>query len=471
MPESRAHIRTHNTWIVFMDFLCLLVGCILGIGLRLGYAELGEYVFYHVDGWLMFGTSVILANYLSGSYRLQHVYSRFDVVVTWLFSISVAFIVLSITSYAWFHLVLGRGVLALAIAFYSVLSLALRMALFRSIFRSPYFTCRTAILGAGSAADDVRHVIEEDYVLPIHRVVATLNVGGSPDGPAVATHEGVAVLAVNQDNLEEIVRSLNLNLLVVALPDMTRAVPFYPQLRRLRFEGVELLSALNVQELYKGRTPVALLSQEAMMEASLQSGAPLVGGAKRIMDVLVAGLGIVLFFPVGLLVALLLKLAEPGSPVFYMQERVGLFGRTFRIWKFRTMRVDAERGTGAVWAQADDPRVTWLGRILRRYRLDEFPQLLNVLAGDMSIVGPRPERPEICAELERAIPYYAERKNVIPGLTGWAQIKYPYGSTVDDARRKLEYDLYYIKCLSIRLDVQIILSTLRIVILGKERER
>jgi lipopolysaccharide/colanic/teichoic acid biosynthesis glycosyltransferase len=153
--------------------------------------------------------------------------------------------------------------------------------------------------------------------------------------------------------------------------------------------------------------------------------------------------------------------------VFYRQTRVGQFGRPFTIVKFRTMAPDAEARTGPVWSAKGDARVTRLGSVLRTFRVDEIPQFVNVLRGEMSMVGPRPERPELIGELEKRIPYFSERLNVLPGLTGWAQVRYPYGSTIEDARRKLEYDLYYIKHLSLRLDLQIILSTLRVVVFGK----
>jgi len=170
-----------------------------------------------------------------------------------------------------------------------------------------------------------------------------------------------------------------------------------------------------------------------------------------------------------LLVAMVVRLSEPTGPVFYCQQRVGLFGRLFSIMKFRTMRVDAESESGAVWAMKGDPRITPVGRFLRMTRLDELPQIFNVLRGEMSIVGPRPERPEFVEQLSKEISWYEERENVLPGITGWAQIRYPYGSSVEDSRRKLEYDLFYMKHMSMSLDLQIILRTLRIVLLGMER--
>jgi lipopolysaccharide/colanic/teichoic acid biosynthesis glycosyltransferase len=155
------------------------------------------------------------------------------------------------------------------------------------------------------------------------------------------------------------------------------------------------------------------------------------------------------------------------GPVFFRQERVGQGGKTFRLLKFRTMVDGAEEETGPVWAAADDPRITKVGRFLRRSRLDEFPQIVNVLRGEVSFVGPRPERPHFVAMLQRRIPYYGQRLSVRPGITGWAQIRYPYGSTVEDAARKLEYDLYYVKNMSIFLDVLILLSTVQVVLFGR----
>jgi lipopolysaccharide/colanic/teichoic acid biosynthesis glycosyltransferase len=171
-------------------------------------------------------------------------------------------------------------------------------------------------------------------------------------------------------------------------------------------------------------------------------------------------------FPLFALIALAIKLESRGS-IFYRQERVGEAGKIFRLLKFRTMYKGAERQTGPVWATSDDRRVTRVGRVLRRARLDEFPQIVNVLKGDMSFVGPRPERPHFVAMLRERIPYYPQRLSVKPGITGWAQIRYSYGSTVEDAAQKLEYDLYYVKNMSIFLDLLILISTVQVVLFGR----
>ncbi len=455
-----------------MDMACLLVGSFLGIAFRFTHEEIGEYVFDHLEGWLLLIGGVLLANYLAGSYRLQYTYSRFNLLVTWMFSIVFALAIVSITSYTWFQQVIGRGVLLWALISYSALSLLLKMLCYRYLFRSNVFLCRTVVLGCGARAQEMKRVVESEYVLPAHKVVAFVHVedAGEDLPSADMSNDGTTVLHCTRDNLEGVIRSLGVSLIVVGFDELERSAPLYPSLKRLRFDGVEVLSPLSVNEIYRGATPLDLMNEELLMQASLESSLPMVWRLKRLIDIMVSIVGIFVFLPAAIITALLIKVTSPRHPVFYTQVRMGQFGREFRIIKFRTMRPDAEDGTGAVWSQRNDKRITGLGHFLRRFRLDEVPQFINILNGDMSLVGPRPERPEIITTLEEEIPYYSERENVTPGLTGWAQIRYPYGSTVGDARRKLEYDLFYMKHLSITLDLQILLSTLRIVLFGKERD-
>jgi exopolysaccharide biosynthesis polyprenyl glycosylphosphotransferase len=179
-----------------------------------------------------------------------------------------------------------------------------------------------------------------------------------------------------------------------------------------------------------------------------------------------ASFALVLLSPIMLVVAILVRLSSPG-PVLYQQRRVGQYGRVFVIRKFRSMRADAESSTGAVWARLNDDRVTKVGRFLRRTRLDELPQLWNILVGDMSLIGPRPERPEFVEKLTHAIPFYGQRHVIRPGLTGWAQVRYTYGASIEDAMEKLQYDLYYLKNMSIPLDLVIVFETLKTVILRR----
>ena len=215
------------------------------------------------------------------------------------------------------------------------------------------------------------------------------------------------------------------------------------------------------------RLPIGLITDEWLLQSegfSLNTRGSL-RRLKRALDVMISLLLLIPAAPVMLITALLIRLESPG-PVIYTQSRVGLFEKEFTVYKFRSMRTDAEKN-GAVWARAHDDRVTRVGRVIRKVRIDELPQIWNILKGDMSFIGPRPERMTFVRQLKETIPYYGMRHMVKPGLTGWAQVCYPYGASEDDARRKLEYDLYYIKNMSILLDIHIIFKTVGVVLFPK----
>lgn len=470
MSASRMGVRDQAFWMVAIDLLCLLVGSAVGIYFRFqSFEEIQRDVFMHLDGWILVFACVVIANYVTGSYRLQYTYSRFNLTVTWLFAMGLAVLILSLTSYAWLRTLVGRGVLVLSLATYGVISLSLKMFIYKGLFGSSFFMCRAVILGTGARAVQIKRMLEGSFVLPAHKVVAFVEMEGGPAGKGESFKDGVAVIRVADGDFENLVRGLGASLIAIGVEDVRQAARMYPRLRRLRFDGIEVLTALGAHELFSGRTPLDLVDEDFIMQVSLESLFPMVRRVKRIADVLFSILALVIVLPLALLVAVAVKLSAPFSPVFYFQDRVGQFGRVFRMYKFRTMRPGAEDDTGPVWSGDNDPRVTLVGRFLRKFRLDELPQLFNILKGDMSIVGPRPERPEIVRELEQKIPFYTERENLVPGLTGWAQIRHPYGNSVEDSARKLEYDLYYMKYLSVTLDLQIILSTLRIVLFGKEK--
>lgn len=231
---------------------------------------------------------------------------------------------------------------------------------------------------------------------------------------------------------------------------------------KLRYSGVSVMPLVLLCEEIEQYVPLELVSHEWFLNASGEPQLLYIKKIKRLLDILISCIGLVLGLPIILLGAVAVKLSSPG-PAFYRQTRLGRFGRSFRMTKLRTMRTDAEVD-GIQWSRKDDPRVFTVGKFLRKYRIDEIPQLWHVLCGDMSFVGPRPERPEIIADLAKEIPFYEERLMIQPGITGWAQVSYPYGSNVYDARRKLEYDLYYMKHMSVFLDVFILLDTVRTVL-------
>jgi sugar transferase (PEP-CTERM system associated) len=237
------------------------------------------------------------------------------------------------------------------------------------------------------------------------------------------------------------------------------------ELLRLKLSGVTIEDAHSLFEKLLGGVMLERLSASWLVLSEGFRKDFLLMFTKRVLDIVISSITLVLTSPLMLLISSAI-LMESGAPVIFRQDRVGLHGRIFRMLKFRSMKNDAENA-GARWASQDDARITWVGRMLREYRLDELPQLLNVLRGNMSLVGPRPERPEFVGMLGEQIPFYHERHTVRPGLTGWAQIKYQYGASVGDAKTKLEYELYYIKHLSIFLDLVIIFRTLQVVLSGK----
>ena len=237
-------------------------------------------------------------------------------------------------------------------------------------------------------------------------------------------------------------------------------------LLQLRLAGIKIEEATALLEKVSGKIEVDQLYPSSLIYGEGFRQRPMERILRRGFSMLISAGVLLVLFPILPLIALAIKLTSPG-PVIYKQERVGYRGKTFYCYKFRTMRQDAEAKTGAVWAGVNDSRVTPLGRFLRKVRLDEIPQLWNVLKGDMSFVGPRPERPEFVRSLSESIPYYQLRHVIRPGLTGWAQIRYRYGASIEDAKEKLRYDLYYIKHMSLGLDLLIAFETIKIVLLRR----
>jgi sugar transferase (PEP-CTERM system associated) len=314
------------------------------------------------------------------------------------------------------------------------------------------------ILGTGPAAASVGRELEKrkDLHVNLNGFIRFPGDPATPDcgGPVLGQVEDLYSLAMDR----------RIRTVVVALEDRRGRLPM-DQLVRLRVNGTEIQDAASTLSALQGRVSLETLHPSWFVFSDGFRRSRWVLGTKTVSDILLALVALVISAPVMLLVALIVRLDSPG-PVLYRQKRVGRKGRDFDLLKFRSMSVDAERN-GAAWATVNDPRVTRAGHWLRKFRLDELPQLINVLRAEMSFVGPRPERPEFVELLRRQIPYYDERHSLRPGITGWAQVSYTYSSSIDDTRRKLEYDLFYLKNMSLWFDIVIVIDTVRTVLTGQ----
>jgi sugar transferase (PEP-CTERM system associated) len=357
-------------------------------------------------------------------------------------------------------LVIGRGVFLIALGLAAASVIGVRLFV-NYAWRNTIPPENVLILGTGKLASDVAREIRgrEDLSIRVMGFVET----DRDDSAAPAELFGWPILG-KVDGLEQIVDSEPVGRIIVALHDLRGALPVR-ELLRLRTRGIRVEEAYSTLSALTGRIALENVRPSWLIFSGGFRRTPFTIFLKRVIDLASSIVGGVLSAPLVALAAVAIRL-DDGGPVFYRQNRVGLSGTLFVLTKLRTMREDAE-ADGAQWADHNDPRVTRVGRFLRRYRIDELPQFLNVIRGEMSFVGPRPERPEFVETLRRKIPYYDERQTVRPGITGWAQVNYPYGATIEDAFRKLEYDLFYLKHMSAVFDFAIVFETVRIVLFGR----
>ena len=362
---------------------------------------------------------------------------------------------------------IGRGVVALAGLGAGLIALLLHVV-FGHYIDEQVFKIRVLIYGVGRAAGTISG-LRRRADRRAFNVVGYVRPAGEQLETSLAEHSIRASEPVfdESEGLSEICRRFDVNEIVVALDDRRRAFPIR-ELLECRLAGVDVTELLTFLERESGRVRIDMLNPSWIIFGQGFRRGSLRQISARMLDFIAGSLLIVLSLPAIVATVIAIK-AEEGlaAPVLYRQERVGLGGRVFRLMKFRSMRVDAEAPGEARWAQHNDPRVTRVGAVIRKLRIDELPQVFNVLRGDMSLVGPRPERPEFVAGLAERIPYYVERHCLKPGITGWAQLCYPYGSSEQDALEKLQYDLYYIKNNSLLLDLVILVQTAEVALFGK----
>ena len=369
----------------------------------------------------------------------------------------------------------GLGCILLAIFYYSLPSLTTSIRIFwpgyfttcgiimlwrwayHLILRKRIFVQNIIVLGTGSFASEIAKEIEGPHD-SAHKIISFIG-----DDEISFNPHNVPIFK-KIPNMAGYCHEHDIEQIILALDDRRKKTPI-KELLSCKLEGISIKQGVSFYETITGKFPVEKVDPSGIFFSDGFTLGRWTNAVKRVLDIFLAIIGIVLSLPVTLVSALIIKFETPG-PVFYLQERVGRKGQTFNVIKFRSMGQDAEKD-GAVWAMKNDTRVTRFGGFIRKVRIDEIPQMINVLRGEMSFVGPRPERPVFVDDLTEKIPYYAIRHYVKPGITGWAQVCYPYGASVEDSLRKLEYDLYYMKNISIFMDLMIIFQTIKTVLFKK----
>ncbi len=327
-------------------------------------------------------------------------------------------------------------------------------SLFHKSNDAHFFAEKILVIGTGTTAGTVENLIRESsgkYVF-----------SGFIKTPTDPVSIDTSKILGSFDDVIDIARQTRANMIVIALTER-RGNLVTEKLVTCKLMGIKILDYPSFYERVTGKIPVEHINPGWLVQSRGFLITPFIRLLKKVLDLVFASILLIICVPLFPLIALAIRLDSPG-PVFYLQKRVGLNGKLFTIYKFRSMHVQPNDESSAAWASENDPRITRVGKLIRRARLDELPQLLNVLKGDMSFIGPRPEQPEFVEQIRRIAPYYSQRHAVKPGITGWAQVMYPYGASIGDAVEKLRYDLYYINNLSLFLELYILFETMKIML-------
>lgn len=405
-------------------------------------------------------TVVILVSLIAmGLYQFhQRIYFR-EAAVRVIAAVVAGSLGLAVLFYAAPSITLTRNMALVAIAYSLLLLLVVRLFFLRNVDEN-IFRRKSLVFGAGDRAQSIQE-------LRRRADRRGFKIVGRVPAPGDREIESRNVLRLDGRSICEIARETGADEVVVAMDDRRGNLPIR-ELLDCRLRGIEVIDLLEFLERETGKIRVDLVNPGWLIFSPGFRSSRFRRYNQRLLDLAVSTALILLTWPIVLAVIAAIKLEEgPRAPVLYRQVRVGRSNRHFNVLKFRSMRVDAEADGKAKWAEQDDARITRVGYWLRKFRLDELPQLFNVLRGQMSLVGPRPERPEFVDSLKESIPYYSERHTVNPGLTGWAQLRYSYGANEEDALEKLQYDLYYVKNQNLLLDMMIILQTVEVVLWGK----
>jgi sugar transferase (PEP-CTERM system associated) len=457
--------KTWRSFILVTGETALLVAAVIISSVAVGGAYAWELL---TDNTAIFRVLLIvmvcqICLHYSDLYDLRTIENKSDLARRLLRAIGATSLILGVAYWLFPLLVVEQGVFLLTAALAIVLVMAWR-SLFDVIVS--HLAPRERLLLVGTSPATVllaRELFERRQELGVD-IVGFIDPDPARVGAPVINPGVVGTVA----DIPSLSLRMQVDRVVVHLTDQRGKLPM-DQLLDMRLRtGVLFDHLASVYEEYTGKIALENLRPSWLVFSTGFRKTRLLMGTKRVFDVIASVCGLMLASPLMLLSALLVKLESPRDPILYHQERVGLNGAPFTIHKFRTMRTDAEARTGPVWSKGDgDPRITAVGRFMRKTRLDEIPQLWNVLRGDMSLIGPRPERPAFVEQLTRQIPFYGQRHVVKPGVTGWAQVRYTYGASVEDALEKMQYDLYYVKHMSLRFDIMIALETIKTVVLRR----
>ncbi|MBK7704363.1 MAG: TIGR03013 family PEP-CTERM/XrtA system glycosyltransferase [Acidobacteria bacterium] len=448
--------------LLLADATIIYGGIILALYLRLGISG-SEYQLNGNNGWLKIGLATFVCTlvlYFYDLYDFTVMGNRRELMLRLVQALGIAWALLALLFYFVPPLLIGRGVSVISVPLVLAFLLGWRFVI-HYLTGHPDIGEKILVVGTGKTARDTADAVWERRDAG-YRIVGFVTENGIPPHSKIAD---VSVLGTT-DHLEEIIKNVNVDRIVIAVRERRGNFPTEALLKMSLAGNVSIEECTSFFERVTGQVHVDMLRPSWLIFAGRGRETRLTGVIRQLVHRGMALVGLILSLPIAIVAAILIKIESEG-PVFYSQERVGEHGHIFKVIKFRSMRTDAEKDGVPIWATAVDDRTTRVGRLIRKIRVDEIPQFWNIIKGEMSFVGPRPERPHFVEQLAKEIPFYEHRHLTAPGLTGWAQIKYPYGASVEDARQKLQFDLYYIKNQSLALDLVIVFETIKTVLFRK----
>jgi len=459
MKSSRLKART--ILLLLVEAMLLFGGLVIAVYVRMGAIDGGD-ALINRSGFYKAALATVFcltSFYFFDLYDFVVMRDRRELVLRLLQALGLAWVALALTFYALPQVMIGRGVTLISLPLALSLMVGWRLSI-HWILGHPELGERILIVGSGPFAVEIaKETLQRKDVG--FRVVGFVDNDPALVGKSLINPKVIGLTS----ELASLVKRENIDRLVVAIGDRRGQFPTQELLKLSLSGDVTIEESAAFYERLTGRVLLDMIRPSWLIFSSRGRRARTNEISRAVMHRAIALVGAILSLPIAIVTAMLIKLDSRG-PILYKQERVGKNGRTFKLMKFRSMRIDAEKD-GPVWAKTDDERTTRVGRVVRKIRVDEIPQFWNILRGDMNFVGPRPERPHFVEQLAQEIPYYEQRHLMAPGLTGWAQINYPYGASIEDAKQKLQYDLYYMKNQSLALDATIMFETIKTILFGR----